>query len=710
MALATTRARLFASLLLATLASGAATTALAAPDPAQTSGGAGAIVYPVEFFASAQPNTAMDMIQRVPGFSFDGGSNVRGFAGAVGNVVIDGAPPTSKSDSLEDVLRRIPASAVERIELVRGGAGGVDMHGHSVIANVVRKTGAAKTLLIGLADEFHQNGKTAPALRVEGSIRQGGRQVDGSMLLYQYVDNGAGSGPRVRRDGSGNVIQNAFQAQQGGGSGIQLKGGAQSPLGGGDLRLNADYTYEPYWFTIDDNDPISGVHFLTHDDYSRSEGEAGAHWERKIPSLFGGGLGVEGLALQRLKHEDLTSEFRVPGDIARFAELDDSGESIARTVLRWSRSPKLSIEGGGEAVFNFLEAKESFVENGAPVPLPADHVRVEEKRGEAFAQATWRVGPTLSLELGSKFETSTLTVSGDASSQHSFFYPKPRVLLTWSPGANDQVRFRFEREVGQLDFKTFAASTTFATGTVQAGNPDLHPDQTWTVEGAIEHRFWGKGAAVLSLRHKTITDVVDRITIIDPGCSSTPGNPLFQPGCPVGGRPPGAFDAPGNIGDGWANELQTDLTLPLDRLGIKGGLLRGSATLRNSEVTDPTTHTTRRISNQHAQDRELHFSQDLARQKATWGINYFGGFREASFLFNEVRTVKGQPWLDVFYEYKPKPGLAILFQANNLLTRGFTREREVWTGLRDASPVSFQERRPLPYRPYLYVRVRKTFG
>ena len=39
----------------------------------------GVISYPPAFFAEQRPTTALDMVQRLPGFSLDGGDNVRGF-------------------------------------------------------------------------------------------------------------------------------------------------------------------------------------------------------------------------------------------------------------------------------------------------------------------------------------------------------------------------------------------------------------------------------------------------------------------------------------------------------------------------------------------------------------------------------------------------------------------------------------------------------
>ncbi len=57
----------------------------------------------------------------MPGFNLEQGNDeVRGFAGAAGNVVFNGARPSSKSDSLETILMRIPARRVIRVEVGPG--------------------------------------------------------------------------------------------------------------------------------------------------------------------------------------------------------------------------------------------------------------------------------------------------------------------------------------------------------------------------------------------------------------------------------------------------------------------------------------------------------------------------------------------------------------------------------------------------------------
>nr|QQZ49384.1 TonB-dependent receptor [Phenylobacterium glaciei] len=179
-------------------------------------------------------------------------------------------------------------------------------------------------------------------------------------------------------------------------------------------------------------------------------------------------------------------------------------------------------------------------------------------------------------------------------------FTKPRVAVTWSATPTTQVRLRVEREVGQLNFDDFVAPSSVAsTGTVIAGNPDLSPQQAWVVEAAVEQRFWKSGAAILTLRHYELTDVIDRA-------------PIFGAGGSVA-------DAPGNIGEGTKDEVQASLSLPLDRFHIPAAQLKAQAVWRRSEVTDPLTLQAREISGLRHMEWDLHFTQDLARWKSNWG-------------------------------------------------------------------------------------------
>ena len=46
--------------------------------PATDASQTGVLVFTPDFFAAQRPNTALDMVNRVPGFSIDNGSGARG--------------------------------------------------------------------------------------------------------------------------------------------------------------------------------------------------------------------------------------------------------------------------------------------------------------------------------------------------------------------------------------------------------------------------------------------------------------------------------------------------------------------------------------------------------------------------------------------------------------------------------------------------------
>src|SRR5262249_12097395 len=101
-----------------------------------------------------------------------------------------------------------------------------------------------------------------------------------------------------------------------------------------------------------------------------------------------------------------------------------------------------------------------------------------------------------------------------------------------------------------------------------AGNPNLAPDQHTQYEISFEQHFWDKGAIVATFMHESIHDLEDFV----PVTSSS-----------------GVFDAPGNIGTGTNNQIDIEVTLPLDRFGLDNGQLKGTNIWRITSVQDPVT-------------------------------------------------------------------------------------------------------------------------
>ena len=641
--------------------------------------------YPASYFATVQPSTAFDMLAVLPGYVFsESDPDVRGFSGAVGNVMIDGSRPANKQESLESVLRRIPATLVDRIELIRAGAPGIEMQGQPALANVVRRREAQTRGLVEVESAFYERGFDAPRVAGEISHRREHDLIEVSAALYETVDDehGIGTRPRVAPDGT--VLRRSNYTQDEGERVRELAGVYERTLSNGLLRLSASLTAEKTGADIAENITYPSISGSKVREFGKEDGsEFGVHFEQKLA----GDRQLELLAIHRTSGERGGERETEDDSVTLFREDVDGSESIVRGVLKFPLGG-FSIESGIEGALNVLDSRNSLEVDGVATPLPGGNTRVEEQRGEAFANASWPLGTKWRIEAGSRFEVSRLELSGDSDLSKSFFFAKPRVLATWSMAGRDRLRLLVERDVGQLDFEDFAGSASLSAGTVTAGNPDLEPERTWRVEAAWERSLLESGVLTLAVRHEQIDDLVDRIPIIadDP------------------------VDAVGNIGTGKRTELQLDLTLPLDRFGIRSGLLRTSGVWRDSSATDPTTGESRPISEDFPREVEVHFSQQLKRARLRWGVDLTLASSTQEHYFDEIRKERMGTRLDVFAQFEATAAWSVRVFANNLTDRSSVREREIYDSLRSVAPLDYVETRTLKIGPFFGITARRSFG
>lgn len=660
----------------------AAQTPPPAPQSVQAEAGQqGVLVFTPDFFADQRPTTALDMVNRVPGFSVSDGDGSRGFEGSVGNVLINGSRPASKNDSGSNVLGRTLASNVERIELIRGGAPGIDMQGFSVVVNVITRSQASQqTIVTGNAVLF-EGGQDVYGGSVQFTARDGDRTWGFTLSDGLSMSDSNGTGPVIRRNGAGTIIRDEdyFNDQKGGGQSVRVN--YASPFLGGKIDLTARYGLNDYEGINLQTSPTVRRESLYAED--GSSGEFGAVYTRPLSSRFN----LETRFIHEFSDFDAVSTNRtrlsnVDSPEQRFESDGNASETILRGLIRFEQSPKLTWEFGGEVAYNMLETEQAFSIGGTPVPLPSASVKVEETRGEVFGKGTWRVRDDLTIEGGLRMEASTITQSGDADQEKSFFFPKPRLLATWTPMPNNQFRLRFEREVGQLDFGDFAASADLEDENVFGGNIDLEPEQRWISELIYERRFLGDGIVSIGLRHDEIVDAIDVIPLDD------------------------GLSAVGNIGDGTLDQLAVNVLVPMDWAGFTGGRLGFRNTWNKTEVIDPTTGEARPISNVRASQATFTIAQDITSWKLQWGGAWIPLLGQTSFDPDQRFSWRGRDYFEAWAEYKPTPTLSIRAQIN--IWDNFDQTRIAY-GDRVTRPVSYIETREIDPRTFYQIRLRKTF-
>ncbi|WP_439477224.1 TonB-dependent receptor plug domain-containing protein [Brevundimonas sp.] len=653
---------------------------------APVAGGAqhGVLVFEPAFFADARPDTALDMISRLPGFAFElGDSGTRGLAGTAGNILIDGRRPSTKSDNLDQILRRISAAGVARVELVRGGAPGIDMQGRSVVANVVLIRTVTTERVIEANTYVYPDGYLGPVLSARYSRREGDSQIEGSISGFSDRTDGTGDGFRRRYDAGGNLIQDADLVLWDRIRNLRATGAVQRRIGRGLLRVNGLLG----WFGNENSQDLlirsgAGVDSFNDEQADNVNSELGVNWTWDL----GPRTGLELTGLKRYSTEEYTGVSEGSGDSSTFTADATSGESIGRAILRFRPNDRWSFETGGEVAYNFLDSATAYSQNGVPIPLPSSSVKVEELRGEVFGQATWRPSPTLTVEGGLRVEVSEISQSGDSDLNKSFVYPKPRIQATWTPWTGHQFRFRAEREVGQLDFGDFIASADIDIGQVEGGNPDLEPEKSTVLEGIYERRFWGEGVFDATYQYAEVEDVVDVIPLT------------------------GGFDGVGNIGDGTGSFFQLRLTLPTDPLGIPNGRLQTRGSWSSTAVLDPVTGEERRFQGNQAFGCGVAFNQDLMGGRWSWGFDHGCNIdKSRAFRVREVRAFYAEPGVSAFVQWKPERDLTVRVDLGNATDRARGYDREIYTGPRDTAPLAFREVRRTKMSPWLFVQIRKTF-
>ncbi|MGE0741571.1 MAG: outer membrane beta-barrel protein [Hyphomonadaceae bacterium] len=671
-----------------------------------TAAESGRVSYDAAYFAQYNPQTALDMVRQTPGFSLDGGDDRRGFSGAVGNLLIDGIRPSTKSQSLEGILQRIPANQVVRVELLRGADVAGDASGQAVLLNIVR-TESSGSGVWEAGFEITSREVLAPRGELSYSGRNGNVEWGlGGSIFSQYRDL---PGWRQLQDNLGNMTGTVQTPSPRDFREATLNGNIAFPLAGGRLsgtsqvnwwRFHAD---SDFLFFDAAGDPDFSL--LTVFEEKRGSYELGLNYDRDFGPWSMALIALANRA--RYESQEDADTYDGGGALLEDAVQDvrqDTGETILRGTLARALNAQHRVEFGGEGAFNSLDQTLSFVFDDGSGPqaldIPNSNILVEEERAEFFGVHTWRPNEQWALESRVAWETSTLEFSGDTNQTVELSYWKPSMQLTRTFEGNNQVRARIYRDVGQLDFGDFSSAAAIADDLIAGGNPDLVPQTAWIGELGADLRFPGGAALSLTLQHQQISDVADLVLMTVPNPAQDPLDPdddFIR------------FDAPGNIGDGEMTTLNVNFSTPLSF--IEGGRITVQGYLRESEVTDAVTGQTRTISFTPESEISVSFRQDLPDIRFAWGVEIFKQGEFQAYRFNEIDTNEEGPWIDLFVETTALPNdMKLRFWAANLFDGDVNRDRLFFAPDRDGAFARRDLRqRQFASAPWFIVELSSTF-
>ncbi|WP_432378162.1 TonB-dependent receptor plug domain-containing protein [Duganella sp. P38] len=632
--------------------------------------------YAPAYFTQFQAGTAMDMATRLPGFVFDGGNPSRG---AAGNVLINGKRPTSKTEGLNDVLGRIPAAAVERIEVINGGAGGIDMQGHATVANFVLKPMDLVSASLTAASYLMADGDWQPGLDGNYNLKRGDKSINLSLGWRRSPDTSQGQGQRTTQFVDRPQLAELAIAGAGLSESKTIKLNYAQELLDGELSWNGAYNPSTYQSQARQEAESSAI--ASNDNTVRTREQGLAYTRDLWP-----GASMDLKALYRSSDFSGDAGYASGGATSHSVTINSASEQILAGQLTWQALDGVTLRGGLERAVNANDSVNTWQPNAQAAAVPGVSAWVQESRVEGQLSSAWQVDSSLSAEAGLRLAHSSFSTSASQADGKAYIYPKPRLRLALSPTPALQLRLRLERDVSQLNFGDAAAYFGMADKSVRADYPDLVPAKTWLCEGAVEYRFWDRGAAILSYTQSHISDVIDRMPIRTAAAT---------------------YDAAGNIGDASADSVTGMLNLPTDTWSLPQGLLKLSTTWRSSAVTDPTTQATRRLSGEQPLSWRLEFAQDLPQQRTAWGFSVDNGWNNDSWQVAERDTSSGSGWARAYINYRPASNMMLTLELNNLASRNITYDRLHYAGGdRYASNVDFLEHSVTRTQPYAMLRLR----
>ncbi|MBU0825385.1 MAG: TonB-dependent receptor [Alphaproteobacteria bacterium] len=666
------------------------------PAPAIEAPANGAQRYALSDFASFSPRTALDVVEKVPGFLIVTGTNggARGLGAATENVLINGERIANKSTDARSALQRIAATQVAYVDIVDGASLNVPgLTGQ--VANVVLVAGAAQT---GFTTTIRWQPEWRPRIadnwlagEVSTTGRLGGTNV--TLSLKNDANRQGHWGPEDRFDANG-VLQftrDEFARYYGDRPRLALAL-ARTTTNGNKWNFNLGGQLQKIHNRVSSISvrPTNGIVRETFESIEDEHNfDIGGDYE------LGLGKGrLKLIGLYRFEHSPNVDSFIVDQEIGarsgeRFKQTADEGESILRGEYGWRTAGGTDWQVALEGAYNTLDVDAEFATlqpDGSflPVIFGGETTKVEEKRGEA--SLTWgrALAPNLIAQINLGAEYSELSSSGPGGLTRRFVRPKGKLALAWKLGAKTTVNWFVQRRVDQLNFFDFASSVDVANGQGNGGNGLLVPPILNRTELEFVQDMGAWGNASVAFAYAYAQDLVDQIPLspITEGRGNLPGAHLYR--------------------------ISSKATLLLDRLGWKGARINSDLTWRRNRVRDPLTNVWRDQSQGQEYLVDVSLRHDIPGSQFAWGGGYFDERYSPNLRLGAIENdYTDGAFVTAFVEHKNVAGFTVKLSYRNLAGMTDAFDRTVFIDRRDG-PVAFSESRRRKFGQYVQLTVTGT--
>ena len=638
------------------------------------------ITYPASYFDQYNLLSVSDMLDRIPGINLarqgsqnsesgpgsSQGSNRRGLGLGGDQVLINGRRITGKENEGNSQLSRIPANQVERIEIIRGTSGDLDVRGATQVINIVLLEAQSRSsLAYEINTDHYHDGKIKPGLKLSLSGQSGNFDYLISGETEPRWEYRKGYEESILANGKPNDTVSRKQITDQQPTVFSTNLGYQfsdHDIAHFNLQYNENdspFTQERMITNLLTSPTIRDLQFeniSNNSDFWEAGGDyehtfqRGSRWKNlfilnrkvddRLRERFDRNTGsVKDLFLETYnKYEEKIFRTSYSTDLNINQDLE-IGLERAQTTLNSNLKLGLLTGDSGSNRFGGLTA------------VNDSNANVKEIRYEAFAVHNWIINSRMSLESTLIIEESTITQSGDVAQERDFDFVRPKLDYRFDITPALQFRATVEKDIAQLSFNDFTANTPPSNDDDQntfAGNPDIRQEQSWRYDINLEYRFNNDNGVVnTNLFYHDLEDLIDRINV------STPT--VIQ-------------SANGNIGKGKRHGGSVDTSLRLNTLNLPQLLITSRVELVDSSVRDPFLNINRPLQWNGKGTYQYGFRYDMSDRNINYGANVSGSFNGDQMIFDidKIEDYYRDDFIVAFLEIQGWGGLIYRFEATNI--------------------------------------------
>lgn len=479
---------------------------------------------------AAQPVTAggsvIETLQTLPSLEVDteGNLSLRGNQNVV--VHINGRPVPVRGAMLAAMLRQIPASNVERVEVIPNPSARYEPDGMSGIINIVLKEGTNR----GLSGGLTVGGGSAPGAEASGNVAYQKGKVDayasygfrydtfelfGTSLQTRFLtggteftdqelnlDNGTGS----------HLFTGTLDYTLAQGTTVGFSGTFGRRAGPRDQAVF--YRFQP---------DVAGwnTERLTEGEVDGLNGDAALNFRRQLDDA---GHELTGEARYTVHGEDRDEEFtdllHLPVGAPAFARSSTSENMYEQSLKVDYVRPlgQFRVEAGSKVTMRDLDSERDYLrqQGGAMVPVPGRSTlgEYQEDVYAGYVQASRAFG-SFEAQAGVRAEAATRDlqlplIDEDFSDEYYSLYPSAYLIYNFGPGT--LAKAGFSRRVNRPHARTLNPTPQYDdTLIVDVGNPHLQPEYTSAYELTLQYKYF----VTLTPFYRHTTDVIRRRVLFD---------------------------------------------------------------------------------------------------------------------------------------------------------------------------------------------------